>query len=396
MDKFRRLPAQRPSHSVVSGHSITRDIQTLTNYPSYGLPSSFLKDYLSFAKNRYIYNVRGHDCFAFLGQWKRETKGHTPASPHMLAEISALKTLAKDNKANGYHEDELILGLGPGPGSFFADAYELERYRWSNLPIDLEDEIQKEICRKGYGKIYNIAINSDGGWVIQRDKGRDYDWGGALPRELEYALSEGKKKKTPIQVCSYVLPAQNHTPENAEMFNKQRLYLNHQNQKDYVLIFTDATVFLSLHQGFEESLKPLIASTFSKRAKLKWHFIPSCDCGGYLQNEINAKYYNQRGNFHFIRKNYAQALTYLREAKTLVPSNTDYQYDFAMGLVKMRAENPLQFEANHALKDQFTVMTYEIGDIEGLEERGRHLQKQAQQEPLHEWACKQCPGTNTK
>lgn len=156
-----------------------------------------------FAETRYVYNVRGHDCFAFLGEWTKETtKGHTQASALMLAEIDALAALAKDNLAHDppYREADLLLSLGPAPGSFFADAFRLRRYRWSNLPVDLEDNIQKEVCSHGYGRIYDVAINSVGGWVLQFDKGKTYKWGGMLPNELENALQEGRNGNVTIKV----------------------------------------------------------------------------------------------------------------------------------------------------------------------------------------------------
>jgi len=91
------------------------------------------------------------------------------------------------------------------PGSFFVDSFRLKRYRWNNLPPDLEDEIQKVISTTGWveagkGKIWDVAINASGGWVMLLDQGKDWKMGGELPKNLRHALEEGKKNGVPIAV----------------------------------------------------------------------------------------------------------------------------------------------------------------------------------------------------
>jgi len=81
----------------------------------------------------------------------------------------------------------------------------LKRYRWNNLPPDLENEIQEIICsnkwvKEGKGKIWDVAINAKGGWVMLLDQGKDWKMGGELPRALQHALEEGKKNGVSIAV----------------------------------------------------------------------------------------------------------------------------------------------------------------------------------------------------
>lgn len=332
-----------------------------------------MESYRKFAETKYVYNIRGHDCYAFVGEWTKESsKGHTPTSPKMLCEIEALQCLAQNNRTNipPYHETDMLLSLGPAPGSFFADAYRLKRYRWANLPASLEDEIQKEICHKSYGIIYDVAINSAGGWVVQLEKGKLYRWGGALPQELERALSEGRRRKTIIR----------------------QLYLNHQNKDDYILIFTDGTVHLSLHHGFEKSIRELIASTFSKREKLKWNFIASCHCDEHIQVQINASYYNQRGRLHLRRQNFEQALTYTREAYHLDSSSSNYRDNYSMALLAARKQDPIpeaslaRFDPNNSLRNEYVFMRDRMGSVELLEERTRQMRREGEEQRLpREW-----------
>jgi hypothetical protein len=124
---------------------------------------------------------------------------YTEKSGDMVVEIETLRTLAVNigTKTN----EPLLLSLGPTPGSFFAESRSLKRYRWANLPSDLEDRIQEEVCRNGHGTIYDVAINALGGWVIQFHEGKTYAWGGILPRHLEDALSIGAKDKIQLKVC---------------------------------------------------------------------------------------------------------------------------------------------------------------------------------------------------
>jgi hypothetical protein len=122
------------------------------------------------------------------------------ASAVSIGEISALQALSQDNKENRHKETDLILSFGPAPGSFFANAYRLKRYRWANLPVGLEDAVQRNVCLNRYGKIHDIAINSMGGWVMQTNEGAQFQWDGQLPKELKQALSSGKAKGASISV----------------------------------------------------------------------------------------------------------------------------------------------------------------------------------------------------
>jgi hypothetical protein len=122
----------------------------------------------------------------------------------MLLEIEALGTFAKQAQNNASELEPVLLSLGPKPGSFFAHIGSLKRYRWANLPEELQFIIQEELARKKYGTIHDVAINAAGGWVIQFDEGRRYRMGGHLPAPLEKALSIGMGKKTQIRVGAVV------------------------------------------------------------------------------------------------------------------------------------------------------------------------------------------------
>jgi hypothetical protein len=136
-----------------------------------------------------------------MGHWISETTvGPVLATPNSFGEIEALKMFAQENELNGFKEVDLIISFGGESGSFFADAFRLKRYRWNKLPIDLEDEIQKEVCRNGYGKIYDVAMNAVGGWVMQLNKGARFRWGGQLPEDLKQALQRGSQRKATISV----------------------------------------------------------------------------------------------------------------------------------------------------------------------------------------------------
>jgi hypothetical protein len=130
---------------------------------------------------------------------KGTTRTYTEKSNKMLVEIEALRILA--NKIDTGTNEPLLLSLGPAPGSFFAESRHLKRYRWANLPSDLEDAIQEEVCRNGHGNIYDVAINADEGWVLQFKEGKTYAWGGILPPQLADVLSIGLKNKKQIRVC---------------------------------------------------------------------------------------------------------------------------------------------------------------------------------------------------
>ena len=198
---------------------------------SHGLPDQFKGKYEDLARNRYLYNVRGHDFLSHIGQWAEgPCSEHVEARQHMIKEIDELQRFvtrngkldggtssgglgasrargsastveASESNRSGSGGQLVLLSLGPAPGSFFAD--DGTRYRWANLPSDLEDLIQEIICRHGYGKISDVTINAAGGWVIQWKKGWAgivYEWGGQLPQRLETALCDGKQGNESINV----------------------------------------------------------------------------------------------------------------------------------------------------------------------------------------------------
>jgi hypothetical protein len=95
----------------------------------------------------------------------------------------------------------------------FADAIKLHRYRWANLPIDLNNAIQDELNLRGYGKISDVAMNATGGWVMHfreedavgrwlrgRKQSAQFRWGGELPDELKKALEQGRDRRAKIRV----------------------------------------------------------------------------------------------------------------------------------------------------------------------------------------------------
>lgn len=146
-----------------------------------------------------------------MGQWRAlDREGTVKACENSYAEIENLQAFATENNA-AVKKDftaSLNVSFGPRAGSFFADACELKRYRWRNLPAGLENEIQRLLSttsfwkKSGYGKIYEVAINASEGWVLLQKKGEKYTWGGTLPVELEEALQHGKDRKAPISVDS--------------------------------------------------------------------------------------------------------------------------------------------------------------------------------------------------
>ena len=204
-------------------------------HSSQGLPQHCVDRYLELTRNLYTSNIRGNDVFAFIGHVNRgKTNVYIERSENMIVEIEALRALVESTRSRT--NEPLLLSLGPAPGSFFAEMSSLKRYRWTNLPSDLEDEIQQELCRSGYGTIYDVTINSAGGWVLQFNEGKTYKWGGKLPRELKNALETRKEQKIQIKVCS----------------------LNHQNKDDYVLIFMNGSAHISLHEDFRQDMKDLL------------------------------------------------------------------------------------------------------------------------------------------
>jgi hypothetical protein len=119
----------------------------------------------------------------------------------MIGEINELQRLITNSKskASEYQMQGILLSFGPSPSSFLLD-YRDERYRWANLPVGLQDAVQDIVCRKGYGRIFDVAMNAAGGWVMQLKEGAKYLWGGELPERLEKALLEGQKREATISV----------------------------------------------------------------------------------------------------------------------------------------------------------------------------------------------------
>jgi hypothetical protein len=88
----------------------------------------------------------------------------------------------------------------------------------------LEDEIQQEVCAKGYGSISSIAINAAGGWVMTLNDGKDHRKGGELPKKLCDALNEGKLEKARINVSAASCvcnPTLTHMPETLSQSPEQ-------------------------------------------------------------------------------------------------------------------------------------------------------------------------------
>jgi hypothetical protein len=130
----------------------------------------------------------------------------------IYGEIAELSKLAQQDAQKFNHRADIITSFGPHSGSFFADAFRLNRYRWSNLPADLEDRIQEHVSLYGYGnqktwqenKIHDVAINTVGGWIMQLKRGAHFIWSqgeGRLPKELQEALAEGERRKWTISVA---------------------------------------------------------------------------------------------------------------------------------------------------------------------------------------------------
>lgn len=153
-----------------------------------------------------------------MGQWTNLKNQAGPLSSNCViyGEIAELSRLAQQDAVKLNHSADLIASFGPRPGSFFADAFRLNRYRWSKLPADLEDEIQKHVSLSGYGnqktwqdnKIHDVAINCTGGWIMQLKRGTRFLWSQGergLPAELQSALAEGERRKWTISVALMVL-----------------------------------------------------------------------------------------------------------------------------------------------------------------------------------------------
>jgi hypothetical protein len=158
------------------------------------MPDTFCAFHELLGNRRYVYNVRGHDFLSHMGQWKSETNSGTLMSNRTIyKEIAQLQDLADlDQKEHG-GDANLITSFGPTAGSFFADAWrpKLRFYRSENLPPELNKKIQTV---RGYGKIWDVALNALNGWVLQLDRGRQWVSGGKLHHELERVLSETRDR----------------------------------------------------------------------------------------------------------------------------------------------------------------------------------------------------------
>jgi hypothetical protein len=218
------------------------------------------------------------------------------------------------------------------PGSFWADNLR-SRYRWSNLPAELDDALQRIVCADGYGGIKDVSINSAGGWVMQWKKGKKYEYGGLLSAELKRVLKRGQETGKVIDV-SYARFSQRFADADLK-----HLYLNHQNEKEYLLIFSDGTSSISLHCDFETSLKDLydLIPAYKKHAERNWNFTPSCVCSPLQQQHSNARYYRSRGLFLLRSGRAAElAMKYLNEARRLNWQDMEYHDDYATALIAVR------------------------------------------------------------
>jgi hypothetical protein len=218
------------------------------------------------------------------------------------------------------------------PGSFWADNLRT-RYRWSNLPLELDDALQRIVCADGYGGIKDVSINSAGGWVMQWKKGKKYEFGGPLSADLERDLKRGRETGKVIDV-SYAKFSQRYA--NADL---KHLYLNHQNEKEYLLIFSDGTSSISLHHDFEKNLKDLYdrIPAYKKHAERNWNFTPSCRCKPLHRQLSNARYYRSRGLFILRSGRAAElAMKYLNEARRLNWQDVEYHDDYDTALIAVR------------------------------------------------------------
>lgn len=152
-------------------------------------------------------NIRGHDFLSHGGKWtdsEKDYAGHNPTAMTSVLESSLLESLMNENRENGKDELNMIASYGPQAGSIFVNAFALKQYRWRNLPVELENHIQRALSVRGYGDgkgvIQDVAMNASGGWVILFDEGKRFEFGGppgALPPRLEQALIDAKRDRDP-------------------------------------------------------------------------------------------------------------------------------------------------------------------------------------------------------
>jgi hypothetical protein len=172
----------------------------------YGLPTAFASNFskTSYAK-KFIFNIRGHDFLSHCGKWtsSKGKYGFLETSSTSILELALLGPLRDENERNGYDGSEMIISFGPQASSFFADivAPGLKRYKPSNLPEGLDEEVQKNRDAKGYGNIYEVMMNAVGGWVILFGEGESFEFGGTLPEKLKNVLAEAKITKKASIFC---------------------------------------------------------------------------------------------------------------------------------------------------------------------------------------------------
>ncbi|KAH7413515.1 hypothetical protein BKA64DRAFT_661166 [Cadophora sp. MPI-SDFR-AT-0126] len=294
---------------------------------TYGLPDIFAAEYKKYSRKKYFFNIHGHDSLSHVGRWHTlMSEGNVKACANSYAEIPQLSTLALQNasKAKRNCSPSMNVTFGPRPGSFFADMCELKEYRWSSLPWSLEEKLQSlmtrgaRLFRRGtYGKIFDVAINASGGWVLLSKKGGKYEWGGDLPVELTRALEFGVERKAAVS----------------------RIFLNHQNPFEYVLLFSDGVAYVSLHEDFHEPLERLLklwATNRSLAGRFRFHQRSTCAYPKLYQRSLNACYYNARGLFHLARGNALLALSYFNEAHEQNRSDEKIHLNLGMALIAVR------------------------------------------------------------
>ncbi|KUJ15891.1 uncharacterized protein LY89DRAFT_783143 [Mollisia scopiformis] len=367
---------------------------------TYGLPKSFDSKYKKKSYSKYfLFNIRGHDFLSHCGQWTNANGkvGYLETSSTAISELAQLEPLRIDNEKNGYDGSEMIISFGPRASSFFADvtAPALKRYKSSNLPLGLEDEIQKNMSVQGYGNIYEVMINpatsseKEDGWVILYAEGKKFAFGGALPHRLKEVLKEAKEAKK----GTFLRPKDN---------SIHRIYLNHQNPDEYVLLFNDGRCHASLHKDFRDDLEEVVSlwATGNGLPNFAFDFISSCACPKFSQTLQNASYYSKRGMFHLAKSNVDLALKYLRAAADEDETSKDIHDNLAIAIMAMRrkrgTDEILEARINHRsvharrhrprrlehqdedtlFRDEYMWILDEGYDVDELEEKLVNLQKQ--------------------
>lgn len=124
-----------------------------------------------------------------------------------------LRSIAEEDTREGLQKGvDLTASLGPNSGACFADNNGLDYRASKALPIDLTKVIHDRVTPKGYRKagIWDVAINAHNGWVIQFNKGTDFETSKQfLPRRLVSALERARKRGTSIFVRSEVTQIEN-------------------------------------------------------------------------------------------------------------------------------------------------------------------------------------------